>query len=386
MKRILYVATVNPFVRGGGSQATLAYLDSVIELFGVKNVDVMIPDETIIPKEYQNNIKYIRIKNRGIEKYFQYINGYLSRFTKPLINYLTDNKKDYLLCIMNGSIKSGNAVKEINKLGIKTVVIHHNNEIEYHYDNKTIESLGGKFIFAIKKIQGNAYKYADVNLFLTKQDMDAFLNLYGNPKGINCLLGCYESKYTGKVDLYNIKKEYSLSVSGTLANYQTTNGILDYYTKYFNITKRLIPELKIVITGRDPSDEILQIQRDNPNNITIVSNPIDIFQIVQKAYIYLCPTNIGGGLKLRAMDGLKCGLPILIHEVSARGYDYFFNKPYFKVYNDEESFEKGLSELLLYLNHINEKNIQKDYQSFFGFENGTRRMKESLIKIIDKND
>ena len=32
------------------------------------------------------------------------------------------------------------------------------------------------------------------------------------------------------------------------------------------------------------------------------------------------------------------------------GYDYYFNKPYFKVYHDKESFEKGLNELIGYIN------------------------------------
>ena len=386
MKRVLFIASVNPFLRGGGPQAIMSYCNSILELFGESNVDVMIPDEAVIPEEYTRNINYIRIKIRGKEKYMQYFKGYLSRFTKPLVEYLTKNKSDYSICIINGGVTAGLAVKQISKLGIKTVVIHHNNEIEYHLDNKTTESLRGKFVYAIKKIQGSAYKNANLNLFLTNQDIHSFSELYGQSKGINRLLGCYETKSTKEVALTDQEKDFSISISGTLADYQTTSGILDFYTNHFNFTKKIIPSLTIVITGKDPSNEIIQIQKENADIITIVPNPENIYEIVQKGEIYLCPTNIGGGLKLRAMDGLKCGLPILIHKVSSRGYDYFFDKPYFKIYDDEKSFEAGLSAILSFINSKNYNNIKEDFQSFFGFKNGTKRIKDAFLEIIDEED
>ena len=77
------------------------------------------------------------------------------------------------------------------------------------------------------------------------------------------------------------------------------------------------------------------------------------------------------------MDGLRQGLPVLVHSVSARGYDWFFNKPYFKIYNDEQTFFKGLSSLLEYCKKdVNRNQIQKDYYEIYSFEAGCERMKE----------
>jgi len=171
-----------------------------------------------------------------------------------------------------------------------------------------------------------------------------------------------------------------------MSNYQTTVGVQDFYNRYFRISKRLIPDLKILITGRAPSEQILRIKTENPSIFNIIPNPKDILSIVQRGNIYLCPTNIGGGLKLRVMDGLKCGMPILVHKISARGYDYFYDKPYFRVYEDEKSFESGLSDLLFYLNNNNNIRymIQNDYYNYFGFINGTKRMQDafSILNII----
>ncbi|MFA7628485.1 MAG: hypothetical protein WCY37_03720 [Candidatus Dojkabacteria bacterium] len=386
MKRILFVSSVNLFKTGGGGQATLAYLDSIIDIYGRDNVDVMIPSECDIPKDYQN-INYVRIdkRNRYI-KYFYYFQGILSRFTIPIIKYISTHRKEYSICIINGGVVAGKSIRKINKNGVKTVVIHHNHEFEYHLDNKSLESLKGHFMYYIKKTEGAAYLNSDLNLFLTKQDMETFRYVYGNPRGLNYLLGCYDMKYAQSIKLSQSTKEYSLAISGTMSNYQTTVGVQDFYNRYFRISKRLIPDLKILITGRAPSEQILRIKTENPSIFNIIPNPKDILSIVQRGNIYLCPTNIGGGLKLRVMDGLKCGMPILVHKISARGYDYFYDKPYFRVYEDEKSFESGLSDLLFYLNNNNNIRymIQNDYYNYFGFINGTKRMQDafSILNII----
>lgn len=124
-----------------------------------------------------------------------------------------------------------------------------------------------------------------------------------------------------------------------LVNYKIRVGIKDFYNKYLPIAKLLIPSLKVLLTGKNPTEVIKRIQRSDDETLTIIVNPHDILSIVQHGRIYLCPICIGGGLKLRSKDGIKCGMSILVHEVSARGYNYLFNKLYF----NERSFEQGIS-------------------------------------------
>ena len=84
MDKVLFIASCNPFIKGGGSQAVLAYMESVVDIYGTENVDIMIPQECIIPSRYAN-LGYIKVKKRkAFEKYFDYIVGNLSRFTIPI--------------------------------------------------------------------------------------------------------------------------------------------------------------------------------------------------------------------------------------------------------------------------------------------------------------
>ena len=210
--------------------------------------------------------------------------------------------------------------------------------------------------------------------------MTSMMNMYGPTVSNNILIGCYDFKDASTVKLSNSKAIYNIVISGTLANYQTVSGILDIYNRYLSIITNIIPRVKILLTGRAPSQEILDIVIKHSNIFSVVSSPIDILTEVQKGSIYLCPTNIGSGLKLRVMDGLKCGLPVLVHSISARGYDYFFNKPYFFVYKDEQSFTNGLNQIMQYLEkeQNSKETIMNDYYNFFGYSNGKVRLQKAL--------
>ena len=125
----------------------------------------------------------------------------------------------------------------------------------------------------------------------------------------------------------------------------------------------------------------------NKDRIQLIPNPEDMSEIISKCRFFLCPTNVGGGLKLRVMDGLRQGLPVIAHKVSARGYDPFFDKDFFAVYDDLDSFVDGMKKLTqLDYNIQLKQHIQEEYNKLFGFEQGTERMKTCVAKIMNDDD
>lgn len=380
-ERVLFVSTVDPFGMGGGPQATRAYLDAIIDIFGVSNITIMIPEETLVPTEYMN-CSYIRIPRRKkIISFIGMLYGIMGRFSKPVVDVVKQSQNEYSWCIFNCGRESGWSFKRLRNLNIKKVTIHHNQEVEYCMDNKTAYTFWGSFPYIVRHEERNAYIHSDFNLFLTKQDMEAFAKNYGSTKAANCLIGTFDYKEARIITPVDDNvKEYDLVASGSLSQYQTLHGIMDYCQNYFEVSKGLIHNLKILFTGRNPRKEIYELQEPRADVIDIIPSPIDIQREVSKGRIFLCPTDIGGGLKLRAMDGLKNGLPVLVHEVSARGYDYFFEKSYFRVYNDRESFARGLRDILSFLADAPSSAdlINHDYYEYFGYQKGLERFKKVL--------
>lgn len=382
-KKVLFVCVVTPFRFGGGAQATTAYLDATLDIFGHQNVDVIVDDEIKVPQGYED-VNFIKVSKRGkLSSLLGILNGQLGRFAKPALRELLTGK--YEICIFNGGRQSGWVLNNFKNKSVKFVTIHHNLETEYCMDTKHIATFGGRYDGIVKKQEQFAYRKSDLNLFLTKQDQEAFEKIYGRTDATNVVVGTYDFKNAEKIQLHEqTAKEYDIVISGSLKTYQTEHGIKNFMDNYFDIILKYIPDVRILMTGRDPSQGILAYAERYANHIRIIPSPQDIHAEVRKAKIFLCPTDIGGGLKLRAMDGLKNGLPILVHTVSSRGYDAYFDKPYFNIYNDKVSFKKGLIQTLDYLkeNELDIMNINYDYYQYFGYESGKLRFCNALSLII----
>lgn len=377
---VLFVCTVNPFLFGGGAQATRAYMDAILDLYGVDNVDVIIPLEAEIPIEYKK-VSFLKIPKRTkFKSLYGLLNFQLGRFARPTYELLSAYPLKYNLCIFNSGRESGWVINKLRKSRCKFITIHHNFEVQFCMDTKLF-TFGGRIPWLVRKVENYAYLKSDVNLFLTNQDLLLFEKEYGKCNANNYVIGTFDFKSAEKIHMSEELKEFNIAISGSLSDYQTEHGICEFANNYLHILKRHLPGVKILLTGRNPSRTILSIVLSDPTIFSISPSPIDIHKEVRKASFYICPTDIGGGLKLRAMDALKNGLPILVHSVSARGYDYFYDKPYFKTYDDQQSFEEGLLEILKYLNEVENFSyiINRDFYKYFSYKSGMKRMRKALI-------
>lgn len=386
MKKVLFIASIDFNKYGGGAQAVRAFIDSTIDIFGVNRVDIMVGCEYEMLEEYKN-YNYIRVEKRTkLKSCWEVSKGYVERWSSAILSYIKKHREEYGLLIINSS-RSGTIIPKIKKYGINIITIHHNDEVEYCMDNKNMYTFGGKSSYFINRAQKMAYKNSDINVFLTKQDKLSLNSRYGDNNKKNIVLGLYDYKSAEIINPHNDTFLYDIGLSGSLCDYQTVHGIMSLRNNYYDIIKKHIPHLRLLITGREPSKDIFDFVNECSRNVFLVPSPKDIHSELKPCAIYMCPTDIGGGLKLRVMDGLKLGKPILVHQVSARGYDMFKAKPYFRTYNDRESFEQSLKELIKFVQEATcDKRLQisNDYYSYFGYNAGTRRFKE-LVKILIKD-
>ena len=119
--RVLYVALLNPFVSGGGSQATRAYMDATLEIFGRNKVDVMVNKGVLVPDKYKG-INFIFVPQRPkLLSYVLFSFGVLGRFAVYVARYLNSHREQYQCCIINGSLESGWCFKHVEDSGVEKV-------------------------------------------------------------------------------------------------------------------------------------------------------------------------------------------------------------------------------------------------------------------------
>lgn len=371
MKRVLFIATTNLNNKDGGALGQVGYLSSC-KYLTCNNLDVVMPEE-LRGERYSSAIG---APHRPL--WMSLFSGSIHRYKGFLRQYLTNHRGTYDICIVNGGIYAGDMMDLLHSFGLKVVVFHLNYEPDYQMDNKSLWTLKGRTDFFVKYNERRAYQKADFNCFMTEADRKLFAKNYGEVNIPSEVIGCYEIKPIEEPNVCMPRGEkMNMAITGSMNTLQTLCGIREFRDKYYDIFKDVCHGWGVVIAGRNPDSEIYDFEKKNSERIKVIPNPDSMDDIINDSSIFLCPTNVGGGIKLRLMDGLKHGRPVLVHQVSARGYETLFNEPYFKVYYDEGSFRKGLTELVEYVNNrFSPDDILREYLSYFSFEEGTERYRK----------
>ena len=380
MKKILFFATSNIFLPSGGGLANRALLKALEEEYP-NRVDVVHPE---VKNEVPSNF-YLVPDYTGKEKIKGLLKGRVHKYNPWLLNFIDQHKGEYSHCLINSGLL-GDLVKDVQARGIKVCMIHHNYEVEFQTDNRSMPAFRGYFPYFISRNERRAYLHADLNLFLTNSDMETFRRVYGDTrKENNTVIGIFEDE-DRSFDYVKEKKlpVRNLVICGSLNSVQTLRGMEQFATNCLPILHRYFNEdFSLLLTGRNPHEFIRKLA-DSDKQIHLVANPENMIETIIDSGIFICPTNVGGGVKLRIMDGLKLGMPIIAHRVSARGYDAFLGKPWFQVYDDKDSFNDALLKIIEVIGENRElrKEIIENYRQYFSFPKGKTRFLSSIKSFL----
>lgn len=383
--KVLLITQHNPFgTKGGGQLASHAYLRAFADCFN-GNLDLICADlvrtypDHDDPQIKLNQIIYAPDRTK-LQKFTAVFTGYLNRYIEFTRHYIKHHHSDYKVVVFDQNGIAGPLVKYAKSYGLKAITIHHNLEREYFADN-THGLYRRLFLPHVIKWEKIAYRHSDVNLYLTEQDKIAFGKCYGETNAQNIVLGTFEYNDYQAPQIKDVEsKSYlTFAITGSMCNYQTVDGVKFFFDSLY---EHLPQECNVIIAGRDPNPYIIE-ECSKRTNVTLVSNPSDMNTIIQQADVYICPTRIGGGLKLRVMDGLRNGLPVILHSCSARGFDMFYNQECFKVYNDGIEFKDSVSYIMEYLKaHTDFRSrVQEIYKNNFSYASGLKRIEE-IVKIV----
>lgn len=373
--RILYILKHNPWGIGGGCYACRNYLELFTELFKDSCFDVLICSEYLegrTSKDFVNCTFYPVSPRNKISQYLSPVTQILHRHQQVAVSMIKKNQYDY--CIFDHNSIAGSLVSICKKKGVKTIVLNHNCELEYFRDNNSrLKNL--LLLPSVRKNERKAYLKCDYNIFLTDEDRDLFKNIYGESGTKTVVGGCFLRKgdvINHSVTPFNVAC-VKLVISGTIGNVQNRDGINFFLDELYEY----LPEnIEVVITGRNPTEEIIK-KVAKLKNVSIIANPADILEIVGKCDVLVCPTRLGGGMKLRLIDGLRCGLPVISHKVSARGYTAFVDKGIVCQFETAEEFGSCLVKVidLIQNGKIDKTIIGKCAEDIFSFEAALKRLK-----------
>lgn len=364
---------------GGGVFATRGYINAFAE--NCDEMHVLYPyKQGAEPEGILAGVKLIPVTYEipKWRKFVHLLKGKLHRFYNVFEKEIKRISPDVV--VFDNSKCSDCLIDVAHRYNAKVITIHHNYEYEYNRDN-LYGVMKQITLFWVKRIEGNSIRKSDLNLVLTKEDKklleDNYLN--GKEQGNIKLIGCFEYNNNKPVlqqaDANDKRPQFI--ITGNLGAVQTVESLKEWFMVYYPVLKKVLPESSLVIAGKNPTEETRNFCKGN--GITLHDTPKEMSPILQKADYYICPTSLGGGLKLRIMDGLKSGLQVITHRVSARGYSVFEETGILHSYYDEESFRKCIERTVA--NSFSKEQILDIYVEHFSFGTGVRKINKLLKEI-----
>lgn len=376
--KTLFIASSYLAGNGGGIYASKAYINSFAEIS--EEMTLLYPyKEGKYPEGInEDKIKMIRFTDErsDIRKFVELIFGKVHRFDDIDKTYF--NASNYDVVVFDNSVVSSQLIKKFKNAGVKAITIHHNYQIEYlKGDSSKLTRLPALFWTSI--YEKEAVKYSDINFVLTKQDKEMLKKHYCKDANF-VVIGVFEYQKDSQIVKTDMKSVvgHRFIITGGLGDKQTERTLIPWIKEYYPLLREFIKDSSLTIAGSNPSDYLTKIC--NEYGAKLIASPSDMIPILQEADYYVCPISLGSGLKLRIMDGLKMGLPVITHIVSARGYETIQEQGIVFSYDNKESFVDSLFKLIDC--KLTREQVQKAYQRQFAFEAGVEKIKNACVELL----
>jgi glycosyltransferase involved in cell wall biosynthesis len=359
---------------GGGVIGTKAYINAFAELsdeitllYPVKGNSVV---EGLNPKVKATPLRNDRSR---FKKGLDLLTGRSNPF-RLLTNYADKQRFDTV--VFDTCMVSHGLIGHFKRQGIRIITVHHNYQYEFFRDNsKALLRL--PTLFWVRRFEREAVRMSDLNITLTEEDLQSLKKYYGTGTERFEAVGSFEDTRQSH-PVYPSVDEPRFLITGGLNDMQTEKSLLFWIEHYFPILKEQFPAASLTIAGRSPSNKLLDLAARH--GIRVIPSPESMEPILAAAKYYICPTFLGSGKKMRILDGLSHGLPVICHSVSARGYGSFVKSGAVLEYNDLASFRLALQKL---------KNLDLDredtirlYENELAFDRGKERLANALKTII----
>lgn len=104
---------------------------------------------------------------------------------------------------------------------------------------------------------------------------------------------------------------------GTMHYYPNIDAVKYYFGAMHDALRAAVPNLRVLIVGHNPPPE-LQAYGDLPG-VTVTGSVPDIRPWMARSWLQMVPLRLGGGTRLKIVESMAAGLPVVSTAVGAQG-------------------------------------------------------------------
>jgi glycosyltransferase involved in cell wall biosynthesis len=108
---------------------------------------------------------------------------------------------------------------------------------------------------------------------------------------------------------------------GTLHYLPNADGIRWFATEVFPLILQQLPQATLTILGKNPPPDFLQMAAENPGRITVTGYVPELEPYLEQAALMVIPVRAGSGMRVRILEALARGMPLVTTTVGLEGID-----------------------------------------------------------------
>ena len=343
-KRVLIISTkLAPFHAGDSIfSAGLIYrlkndCDLTIVTLGDKtdfqNTEIFDGSKLFVHRRYSSLLNKILkiIFTRSLKQDFHF--G-LKRFIKKIVN---ENSYDHIII---DHLRSFSVSKSILNARANVIYMAHNNESLNIFENWKFS----KPSFLYRLLDKQILKYERFLLArcnelwtLTQDDYQSL----GSPEIKHQIIHPY-FPYKRVKEISDLKNSsFKLLFLGTLSWYPNTSGLIDFIKNAFPLVLKVYPNTLLQVVGSNPPNELYKYES---SNVKIIGKVENVDSYIKNSDILIIPNRSGTGLKIKIMEAIIKGIPVIMFNENKVGYESNnFTYPF--VVTNYEEFVKSILDL-----------------------------------------
>jgi hypothetical protein len=99
-------------------------------------------------------------------------------------------------------------------------------------------------------------------------------------------------------------------------------GIEHFLADQFESILQAIPDVRLFIVGRGASDNLVRLAAKYPRHVELTGFVEDADAVLLRCCAMLSPLLFGSGIKIKAIDALRCGVPLISTAEGVEGVDF----------------------------------------------------------------
>lgn len=192
----------------------------------------------------------------------------------------------------------------------------------------------------LKKEEQRLFNNIDVGFAITKTDMKIAKTL--SPSANIVLASAGVDLDTFKANPKIIKNKNQLVIATTFNWLHNIEGLKWFINQVLPLIQKKIPDISLKIIGKNPPEEFYNYEN---LGVEVLGYVKSVIPYLQKANIYIAPLFVGSGIRIKILEALAMGLPVIATTVSAEGIEIDQKSGLF-VNNDSSQQAKCIIELL----------------------------------------